>query len=1073
MENYQKAYAALNVQQKIAADHIEGPLLVIAGPGTGKTQLLSVRVARILKTTDTSPQNILCLTFTNKAATNMRDRLFELIGPAAYSVVVRTFHSFAADIMNEYPDYFWNGARLGSVPDTVQLEIIQDILTHLPLSSPLAKRFAGELTGTKSVQDGLKLVKEAGLTPEKLRTIIAANLAYIDAVEPQVVEACADTLSYKKLPLLLEKIEALPEQPIDALITPLVSLRMVLVTSLQHAALQDEGTGKATHTSKWKSRFVKSVGGVKGMHDERDRNGWWLELAGVYQQYRDKLHTRGYYDYADMLIEVISQLEQNPDLLSDVQERYNYVLVDEFQDTNPAQLRLAHLVADHHSSAGQPNLMVVGDDDQSIFKFNGAELNNMLGFRSFYKIKKPIVLTENYRSSQAILDVAKVIAEQASDRLVNREPDIIKELSARNASLQIGEISHISYPTRQHQLSAVARAVAAQFVAGGNTIAILARSHDSLLKIADLLQSQNVPLQYERQNDALQHEAVKQVLLVANIIVAISDGDEAAVNIGLGQLLQHSMWGVSSQELWELALANRYKPHWLKSLQESKNTQLQKLAANLLNLAREASTAPLPLIIEYLVGLRPAGGFTSPVRQYYFGNASLTSAYMEALSAISLLRDLSEEFAYKTGAVLADFVRFVAINSDNKHLITDESVFMSGPAAVQLLTVHKAKGLEFDIVYIVDANEDTWKPRATGRKPPANLPLQAYGDDLDDYVRLFYVAATRAKHSLHIASFYSDGAGKDVLPAAFARVAATPLRIELADAGDPIAILEQELHWPQLASSEELYLLRPVLQEFSLSATALLNFLDVTVGGPRYFKERNLLRLPEAKTMSQSYGTAIHAALEKAQELTNKDAFDLDDVLTRYEDALEAEHVPPEELERYVPEGQKVLVTLLETFGYALQKGSASEQKLSAALPGGVLLNGKLDRVDAQNQQTLVIADYKTGKPLTSLFTKDQSKAIKAWKHRNQLIFYALLAQQTPRFKQPAIECQMVYVEAADAKDLVRSLTPTPADTDRLALLASKVWQKIQAADFPDTSGYAQDITGIVQFEQDLLDDTV
>ena len=112
METYKKAYAALNAQQKLAVEHTEGPLLVIAGPGTGKTQLLSVRVARILQTTDVSPQNILCLTFTNKAATNMRDRLFELIGAEAYKVVVRTFHSFAADIMNQYPDYFWNGARL-------------------------------------------------------------------------------------------------------------------------------------------------------------------------------------------------------------------------------------------------------------------------------------------------------------------------------------------------------------------------------------------------------------------------------------------------------------------------------------------------------------------------------------------------------------------------------------------------------------------------------------------------------------------------------------------------------------------------------------------------------------------------------------------------------------------------------------------------------------------------------------------------------------------------------------------------------------------------------------------------
>ena len=117
----------LNPEQQKAVDAIDGPVLVIAGPGTGKTQLLSMRVAKILESTDTAPQNILCLTFTNKAAQNMRERLFKLIGPTAYKVSVHTFHSFSADIMNKNPDHFWNGASLSVVPDAVQLEIIKYI----------------------------------------------------------------------------------------------------------------------------------------------------------------------------------------------------------------------------------------------------------------------------------------------------------------------------------------------------------------------------------------------------------------------------------------------------------------------------------------------------------------------------------------------------------------------------------------------------------------------------------------------------------------------------------------------------------------------------------------------------------------------------------------------------------------------------------------------------------------------------------------------------------------------------------------------------------------------------------
>ncbi len=1073
MTPYEKALKELNNEQRAAVEHIEGPLLVIAGPGTGKTQLLSVRVAYILQNTDTSPQNILCLTFTNKAATNMRDRLFDFIGPAAYKVAVRTFHSFAADIMNDYPDYFWNGARLGTVPDTVQLEVIQEILMSLPLDNPLAKRFAGELTGTTAVQNALKLTKEAGLTPEKLETIISVNLDYIDLIEADVVDILSETLSYKKLYGLLTNIEALPEQSIDTAITPLLSLRSVLVESLKQAIALDADTGKATNTSKWKQRFVKSVDGVKGMHAERSINQWWLELSHVYKLYRDTLHTRGYYDYSDMIVEVISQLEQNTELRSDVQEQFTHVLIDEFQDTNPAQLRLAHLVADHHTSNGQPNLMAVGDDDQSIFKFNGAELSNMLNFRSFYKIKKAIVLVENYRSSQAILNTAHLLAEQINDRLTKREADIIKNLIAKKEPTEQGTIQHLSYPTREHQLSAIANTIAVAHKKSG-TIAVLARGHESLLRLAEQLQALDVAIRYERQNNALNHPVVVQVLLVCDLLIELNNGNEAASNVILSELLREPLWGVSTEALWQLAIDNRYRPHWVKSLLASEDTQIVELMKDFMELARAAATNPLSLMIEYIVGLRPYEKFTSPIRNHFFENKATTSAYLEALSALRLLTDLAREFSIKNEVTLTDFMKFVHVNRENKRLITDSSVYVSGNDAVQLLTVHKAKGLEFDTVFVVDANEEYWKPNRGGRKSPVNLPLQAYGEDADDYARLFYVAATRAKHSLFVSSFYSNVLGEELLSAPFVRAVLPPKRIELQNAGDPKKVLESALSWPQLGHAKESFLLQPVLEEFTLSPTALLNFLDVTVGGPGYFKERDLLRLPEAKTMSQSYGTAIHAALEYAQKLVNKDAFDLDEVFQAYEDALVEQQVLSDEFERYLPLGQRTLGTLFETYGYTLQPKSNSEQKLICTLEGGVRLLGKLDRIDGQDPNKIIIADYKTGKPLTSLFTNDQSKAVKAWRHRSQLIFYALLASQTPRLAgRSAIECQMVYVESPDIKHLIQSYTPTSEEIARMSTLIQKAWKKIIATDFPDTTAYSQDIHGIEKFEQDLLDDKI
>ena len=404
--DFEAEYKRLNEAQRIAVDTIDGPLLVVAGPGTGKTQILSLRAANILKQSDADPENIICLTFTDKAALNMRQRLQKLIGNESRNIATKTFHAFAAEIMNTYPDNFWQGAKLSVAPDAVQLDIIESILAKLPLSSPLSANFAGNFTAISDVMQSLKLAKEAGLTPNQLTETMLANLKYLEFIEPTLIEILSPTLSAKKLDQLVAEVEALPSQTTDNQIT-LMPLNEIILASLVEAVKLDEGTGKTANTGKWKSRWIQSISGEKSMQKERSRNEWWLNIADVYENYREILHKRGYYDYSDMLIEVLDQLPANPDMLADLQERYQYVMIDEFQDTNAAQLRLARQVSEHYSNNDRPNLMAVGDDDQSIFAFNGAELSNMLEFQSIYPSAKLVVLTDNYRSNQTVLDFSK------------------------------------------------------------------------------------------------------------------------------------------------------------------------------------------------------------------------------------------------------------------------------------------------------------------------------------------------------------------------------------------------------------------------------------------------------------------------------------------------------------------------------------------------------------------------------------------------------------------------------------------------------------------------------------------
>lgn len=1068
MENYEREFARLNSKQQEAVNAIDGPVLVVAGPGTGKTQLLSMRVANILIKTDAKPNNILCLTFTNKASTNMRDRLIKLVGPESRGVQVKTFHGFASEIINSYPEYFWSGAKLTMVPETTQLNIVEDILRQLPFDNPLALRFSGRFTATKDVMKGLDLAKDAGLTPEKLSAIIKANLAYIDLIEPLLVDILSQTLSHKTLATIQDKVHALPDQPIDSQVAPLISLKTKICESLDFAISQDEGTNKATNTSEWKRQFLSTENGEKGLHKERARNEWWLHLSDVYAKYRDIMHSQGFYDYSDMLVEVLTQLEKNPSLLSAVQEQYSYILIDEFQDSNSAQLRLAHLIASHETANGRPNIMAVGDDDQSIYGFNGAELNNMLFFDRNYTGTNKIVLNDNYRSNQAVLDASQQIIDQAEDRLVTRDKSLTKELLAKKEDRN-PDIQHIRYKTREHQFAGITKSIANVRKEHPNyTIAVLARGHESLESLASILLRNNIPVSYEKRSNILELEAIKQVMTICQAVLAIQQGDKAETNANLVLLAQHPMWGIPDQTLWDIALDAYKNRDWLVSLQRNKHTR--HMADWLFWISRQSAHQPLELTIEYILGLRGNKDFTSPIKTYFAGSADINSDYLQTLSAFQLLRHLVNDFTTATHPTLADFVEFMRINQENGKIINDESPFVSDDHAVELYSIHKAKGLEFDVVYIIDAIEKNWQPKTRGRKNPANLPLRSRLESDDDYIRLMYVATTRAKHTLVVNSYSFDHADNEVLP--------TPIihHLPTTTAPEPTTkesteIAEETLRWPQLSKAKEQVLLQSQLQNFSINVSNLHNFLDVTKGGPQHFLERSILRLPEAKSPTLAHGTASHSALELAQKQINTGKLDITKILKEYVDVLGNEHLPKNDFLRYSEHGQKMLKNFFSM--YQLPKDSKTEQKISGIRLIDATIDGKLDRVDIDGDK-LTIVDYKTGSVLSNLETTDKKLAIKAWRQKTQLIFYALLAQNHPKLdKYKTMEGQIVYLEAKNAKDLVLSYTPTQDEIDRLQKLIEAVWAKVQSVDFVDTSNYSQDMAGIKQFEQDLLDSKV
>jgi DNA helicase-2/ATP-dependent DNA helicase PcrA len=1070
--DFNTGYDNLNKAQKDAVDAIDGPVLVVAGPGTGKTQLLSIRVANILNKTDTDASSILCLTFTNFAATNMRERLAKLVGNSAHNVKVRTFHSFAAEIMQTYSEYFWNGASLAIVPDALQLDIIQSILAELPLDNPLASKFAGNFTAIKDIKNSLALSTDAGLTPAKLKAMVEVNQAYIDLIEDRLVEVLEPSLSYKKLEGLNDAIQELPDQPIDESVRPLSSLSRVIKDSLGAAIALDQGTNKTVNTGKWKKRWIQSVQGNKGIFDERKRNNWWLALAGVYAIYRNKMHSLGYYDYSDMIVEVISTLDKNPDLLAAVQESFLYVLIDEFQDANAAQLRLADLVARSSADEDKPNLMAVGDDDQTIFAFNGAEINNMLNFKKSYPSTKVVVLTNNYRSNQAILDMSDKIINQADERLITHMSELNKQLTAKTSHPK-SQISLTTYPTKEHELKLVSESIKTAWEDDPEqSLAVLARGHESLRQISYYLHEAGVPIRYEKQNNVLDKDLIIQLERLSEIVVAIGRGDKATVNFNLSRLLTHPVWQIEPKTLWQLATLNsHYASDWLDSMLEYKDTTCSSIANWLVWLSRESSYQPLTIMLDYILGLRAGEVITSPLRQYFLDNKGLNSDYLETLSGLRVIQSHLGEYVgfNSTEPKLEDFVRFMQLNRTLERPIVDESWFVTKDKAVELMTVHKAKGLEFDTVFLLNATEHDWQPRHMGRKPPANLPLQPYGEHFDDYARLAYVAATRARRSFIVSGYLSDAGGKKLLISPLFQDLALIDKSNELDEPSEINVLESSLSWPRLQMIDQKALLKPRLDNFKLSATGLITFLDLSQGGPDRFLERDLLRLPEAKIDYMSYGTAIHSAMQFAQNQVNESALNLSDVVAAYQTKLTSLQLPKVSLVRYLVHGEQVLKKLFTNYGFELEQGGQAEVSIGDANVNEVLLNGTLDHVQ-KNGNNLLITDYKTGTALTSFDTKAQDKAIKAWRQRTQLLFYCLLAHKSGRFKGiNKYIARIVYVEAEDQRQLILRLEPTSEDIERLEKLIIRVWRQIQTLSFEEKLDFTQDIKGIQDFEQYLL----
>jgi DNA helicase-2/ATP-dependent DNA helicase PcrA len=400
-QRYKEALAGLNAQQREAVETIDGPVLVIAGPGTGKTQLISTRVGYILQITDTPADAILLLTFTEAGVNAMRERLAQLVGRASYDIQLNTYHAFGGEIFRRYPDYF-EGLELNLIEELSSDTLLRGIIAKLPYSNPL--KFADNYID--DIKSFISEAKRALLSPDDIEQIVQDNLKFINSANKscQTALRAINTVSKKSVPLFEELLASFTSYVNEDLTDGVLPLVRYAQGELELSVEHFNQTSKTNLLTEWKRHWLAKDAEGNTIIDGKQVNERLSAAAGIYRRYQAQLKKQKLYDYDDMILRAIETLESNPELKYSLAERYSHIMLDEFQDTNPAQFRLVQLLTDHPVHEGRPNVLAVGDDDQAIYAFQGADHANMLNFAKHYQNVKFISLQENYRSWPELLE---------------------------------------------------------------------------------------------------------------------------------------------------------------------------------------------------------------------------------------------------------------------------------------------------------------------------------------------------------------------------------------------------------------------------------------------------------------------------------------------------------------------------------------------------------------------------------------------------------------------------------------------------------------------------------------------
>ncbi len=937
---FEEAYGKLNAKQKEAVDTIYGPVVVVAGPGTGKTQMLALRIGNILqKSTGTKPDEILALTFTESAVATLRTRLASFIGGAAYRVRIHTFHGFAQSILQLRPDLFpriAEGAPLGEVRGITLMEELLDAGSYAKIRSPKNPH-----RSARALLNFMSKLKQEHYTPEEYLAVLTKEYELILADPERVHEG-------------------------------------------------------GRYAGQEKGDFIR----------RRERLEKHIEVAHLFAAYQEALQRESLYDYEDLINDAIRGLESDEGFRAQVGERSQFVLADEHQDANPAQNRLLELVTDFD---GSPNVFIVGDEKQAIYRFQGASLASFFYFKEKYPAAKLISLDENYRSTEKILAAAHDLIAPAPVP----DPTLRPQLRAvRGAG---GMVEEAACDTPRQEQETICAHIEKLHESGVSyeDIAILTKKNADVLALAEALRRAGIPEDHaSAEASALGHPAV---LLFISLVRAAADLSQDAQ---LARALFLPGLPLPLGERLRLLVHPRDGRPLLRMLKECDAPEMRAWARKLEALAEEMPATP---VVAWLARLALESGFVAGLLA--LGESEEAYEAYEGFMGEAAL--LARE---NPGATARDLL--ARLDIIEKHELRVKRA-RTRHAGVRLMTVHGAKGLEFPYVIIAHATDEKW---LRGRTDEFSLLLEKEDDEHDER-RLLYVALTRARDGVLITRAAVTDEDR----------AQTPLRF-LADMAEHAAARVPAAGTLAAAPYEartvlDANFLKERLLARGFSPTGFNNYMQ----SPWQYYFRTLLQLPDAPTLPMMFGTAMHAGLKAyADKLPGGDAT-IDAAVAAFVGELSRLPLSPLDRQELAKKGEDALRAYLAQEASGMTRAHESEFSITVPLSvpglGDIPLTGKLDRLDLRDDGTVAVIDYKTGKARSDNDIKGLTKSSDGGYYR-QLVFYKLLLDRDGRYDMR--EAALHFVEPDEkGKCVIRTFAITSAEVAALEAELVAAAQKI------------------------------